>query len=88
MFMNITIFVVLQQEKGLGVLAVKCLCELLLAHSYFNYAENIVHLLTLYLDNPDEGVRKIVEDCYKKIFHDDKRGLISLIVSRKLCMVV
>ena len=58
----------------------KCLSELLETHPYFNYADNIVHLLTMYLDNPDEEVRKIVEECYKRIFHQDKRGFISLVV--------
>ncbi|XKL69442.1 hypothetical protein PGB90_007211 [Kerria lacca] len=73
-----------EQQKGLGVIAVKCLCELLMAHPYFNYADNIIHLLTLYLDSSNESVRKVVENCYKDIFHDDKRGLISLIAIRRI----
>lgn len=76
----------MQPIKRMGKLAVKCLCELLVTHPYFNFADNIVHLLTLYLDNPDESVRKTVENCYSQIFHDDKRGLISLIVSKILYM--
>ncbi|XP_065207103.1 nucleolar complex protein 3 [Planococcus citri] len=80
--------VVTPPEKKLGILAVKCLSELLETHPYFNYADNIVHLLTMYLDNPDEEVRKIVEECYKRVFHQDKRGLISLSIVRRINYLV
>lgn len=54
--------------------------ELLISHSYFNYAVNIGHLLTLYLDNKNLNVRKKIEDTFIKIFKEDKKGAISLTV--------
>lgn len=56
------------------------MCELLISHSYFNYAVNIGHLLTLYLDNKNVNVRKKVEETFIKIFKEDKKGTISLVV--------
>lgn len=56
------------------------MCELLVSHSYFNYAVNIGHLLTLYLDNKNVNVRKKVEETFIKIFKEDKKGTISLVV--------
>lgn len=70
----------IQQQKSLGLMAVQCLCELLTSHPYFNYSTNIVQLLTVYLDNPDPEVRKTVENCYKRLFKDDKKRLITLTV--------
>lgn len=61
-------------------IAVNCMCELLISHSYFNYAINIGHLLTLYLDNKNLSVRKKVEETFIKIFKEDKKGTISLVV--------
>lgn len=63
--------------------AISCMCELLISHSYFNYAENIGHLLTLYLDNTNANIRKKVEETFIQIFKEDKKGTISLVV-RKL----
>jgi len=64
-------------------MAVNCMCELLISHSYFNYAVNIGHLLTLYLDNKNTNVRKKVEETFIKIFKEDKKGTISLVVRTK-----
>lgn len=66
---------------SLAEIAVNCLCELLISHSYFNYAVNIGHLLTLYLDNKNSFVRKKVEETFIKVFKEDKKGAISLAVS-------
>lgn len=64
-------------------MAVNCMCELLISHSYFNYAVNIGHLLTLYLDNKNTNVRKKIEETFIKIFKEDKKGTISLVVRIK-----
>lgn len=59
----------------------KCLCDLLVAHPYFNFAENIVHLLIPYLDCNKENIRHLIADCFKEIFKTDKKGDLSLNVS-------
>lgn len=62
-------------------LALKCLCDLLIFHPYFNFSKNIVHLLIPFLDNKKEDIRNKVADTFKEIFKTDKRGEISLDVS-------
>ncbi|XP_050424907.1 nucleolar complex protein 3 homolog [Adelges cooleyi] len=72
----------------LAEIAVDCLCELLVSHSYFNFAINIGHLLTLYLDNKNANVRKKVEETFIKIFKEDKKGAISLVIVRRINQLV
>lgn len=69
-------------------MAVSCMCELLISHSYFNYAVNIGHLLALYLDNKNTNVRKKVEETFIKIFKEDKKGTISLVVRFKKLVLI
>lgn len=64
----------------LGHIAITCLCDLLVSHSYFNYSSNIGHMLVPYLNNKHPSVRLIVNECFKTIFKGDKKGLISLMV--------
>ncbi|XP_060876589.1 nucleolar complex protein 3 homolog isoform X1 [Metopolophium dirhodum] len=73
---------------NLAEMAVNCMCELLISHSYFNYAVNIGHLLTLYLDNKNTNVRKKVEETFIKIFKEDKKGTISLVIVRRINQLV
>ncbi|XP_050523958.1 nucleolar complex protein 3 homolog [Daktulosphaira vitifoliae] len=73
---------------SLAEIAINCLCELLLSHSYFNYAINIGHLLTLYLDNKNANVRKKIEETFTKVFQEDKKGAISLVIVRRINQLV
>uniref|UniRef100_A0A0A9XF28 NOC3-like protein n=3 Tax=Lygus hesperus TaxID=30085 RepID=A0A0A9XF28_LYGHE len=72
------------KDISLGELAVKSFCELLIAHPYFNYSNNIVRLVVPYLDNPNQTVRTCVAECFKHIFTHDKRGEIILEIVRKI----
>ncbi|CAH0385163.1 unnamed protein product [Bemisia tabaci] len=69
-------------ELKLSKLSIKCLSDLLVAHPYFNYAKNIAQLLVVYLNYKDPGIRTIVAKGIKQIFRQDKKGLISLIITR------
>lgn len=73
-----------KQEISLGELGIKCLCELLITHPYFNYTKNIVRLLTPYLSSNFNNVRQHVYSAFKKTFILDKRGEITLEVVRRI----
>ncbi|CAK9795003.1 Nucleolar complex protein 3 homolog [Anthophora plagiata] len=73
-----------EQEIELGKLAVTCMCDLIVTHSYFNYSVNIANFLLPLLDNKYESVRQEVLKCFSQIFKTDKRAELSLKIVRKL----
>ncbi|XP_072748758.1 nucleolar complex protein 3 [Anoplolepis gracilipes] len=73
-----------EREMQLGEIAISCMCELLTAHSYFNFSVNIVNYILPFLDNKQSNVREKVAQCISQIFKDDKRGQLSLTIVRKL----
>uniref|UniRef100_A0A8D8WFX0 NOC3-like protein n=1 Tax=Cacopsylla melanoneura TaxID=428564 RepID=A0A8D8WFX0_9HEMI len=72
----------------IGELAVNCFCDLLIAHPYFNFSHNIVQLLTVFLDSTHPPARKIVHACYARVFKEDKKGAISLVIVRRINQLV
>ncbi|KFB45528.1 AGAP010308-PA-like protein [Anopheles sinensis] len=52
---------------------VQCMCDLVLAHPYFNYSPNIVQVLVIMLNDAKESVRKIVHSCFSTLFKTDAR---------------
>uniref|UniRef100_A0A2M4AHA2 NOC3-like protein n=1 Tax=Anopheles triannulatus TaxID=58253 RepID=A0A2M4AHA2_9DIPT len=52
---------------------VQCMCDLVLAHPYFNYSPNIVQVLVLMLNDVKESIRKIVHSCFATLFKTDIR---------------
>ncbi|XP_073996350.1 nucleolar complex protein 3 isoform X2 [Rhodnius prolixus] len=73
-----------KQEISLGELGIKCLCELLIAHPYFNYTKNIVRLITPYLNSNFTVVRQNVYNAFRKTFICDKRGEITLEIVKRI----
>ena len=67
-----------KQEIELGKVAVKCMCDLLTTHSYFNYSINIANFLIPLLDNKDKFVRQEVLKCISQVFKEDQRAELSL----------
>lgn len=53
--------------------AIKCLCEMLLAHPNFNFSTNIAQLLVVYLNCSNSTTRKVINETFVKIFKTDKR---------------
>lgn len=62
-----------KDQKTLAEIAVQCLCEVILAHPYFNFSTNVGQLLVQFLNSPNELVRKTVHETFVKIFKTDKR---------------
>lgn len=66
---------------NISVLSIQGMCELLVTHSYFNYAENIAQALVPLMNNKNKKVREIIVESLKNLFKDDKKGDITLKVS-------
>lgn len=67
----------------LAELAVKCLCELLITHPYFNYSQNIAQMLVFLSNNKNESIRKMVSDTFKEIYKTDQRLDLALFIIRR-----
>ncbi|KAG7232806.1 hypothetical protein INR49_008083 [Caranx melampygus] len=67
---------------GLAQVAVRCLCELLLALPHFNFHNNIVVVLVPLMNDPSRQVSDMCCDAFKKLFQQDREGGASLAVVR------
>ncbi|XP_012260136.2 nucleolar complex protein 3 homolog [Athalia rosae] len=73
-----------EQEMRLGEIAIHCMCELLVAHPYFNFSVNIANLLVPFMDCKWPSVRERVVKCVTQIFKEDKRGDLSFVLVRRI----
>lgn len=76
------------EEFQLAETSVQCLCDLLVAHPYFNYSMNIGQILATLLNSDVSSVRKCVYDCFVTIFKADNRFDLSLHIVRSINRVV
>uniref|UniRef100_A0A8C9SRY9 Nucleolar complex protein 3 homolog n=1 Tax=Scleropages formosus TaxID=113540 RepID=A0A8C9SRY9_SCLFO len=70
--------VALQAYKGLAEVAVRCLCELMVALPHFNFHNNILVLVGPLMDDPCSVVSDMCCDYVKKLLKQDKMGQASL----------
>lgn len=61
------------EKQQIAEIAVQCMCDLLLAHPYFNYSMNIGQMLVTMLNSDQENVRKQVHSCFVSVFKTDTR---------------
>lgn len=54
------------------------MCELLVAHPYFNFAQNIAQVLVPFLNHKNQVVREEIKTSCETIFKEDKKGEITL----------
>nr|CAD7409092.1 unnamed protein product [Timema poppensis] len=73
-----------QQIEKLGELAINCLCDLLVAHPYFNFSKNLVQMLVPFLNCRLPSIRQTCAKCFKTVFRGDKRGQITLDIVRRI----
>lgn len=64
----------------LGEVATTCLCELILAHPYFNFGQNIAQLLVYLLNANFPAIRTAILKCFQDLFKQDSRFDLSLFV--------
>lgn len=69
-------------SKLLGELAVNALCDLLQAHPYFNYSENIAQAVIPFLNHTSITTREKVKIMCKNVFSEDQKGDITLKILR------
>lgn len=61
------------ETRQLLEMTVQCMCDLVLAHPYFNFSPNIIQVLVLMLNNKKETIRKTVHACFSSLFKTDTR---------------
>lgn len=66
---------------NLSILAIQAMCELLVTHPYFNYAQNIAQAIVPLMNNRNKKVRELIANCLKNVFKEDKKGEITLKVN-------
>ncbi|XP_058045447.1 nucleolar complex protein 3 homolog isoform X1 [Ahaetulla prasina] len=64
--------------KGLAEIAVKCLCELLVALPHFNFHNNIIALLVPLMNDDSKKISEPCCDAIRSLFKQDKLGVASL----------
>lgn len=62
-----------KESIALAILAIQCLCEMLLSQPYFNFSTNIGQLLVSFINYGNEVVRKKINETFVKLFKTDKR---------------
>ncbi|XP_037547232.1 nucleolar complex protein 3 homolog [Nematolebias whitei] len=77
-----------QAYRGLAQVAVRCLCELLLALPHFNFHNNIIVILVPLMTEPAKKVSDMCCDAIRKLFHQDKVGGVSLAAVRVISGLV
>ncbi|KAM9188423.1 nucleolar complex protein 3 homolog [Mergus octosetaceus] len=68
----------LKAYKGLAEIAVKCLCELLVALPHFNFHNNIIVLIVPLMNDTSKTISELCCEAVQKLFKQDKLGCASL----------
>uniref|UniRef100_A0A7M4FLU1 Nucleolar complex protein 3 homolog n=1 Tax=Crocodylus porosus TaxID=8502 RepID=A0A7M4FLU1_CROPO len=68
----------LKAYKGLAEIAVKCLCELLVALPHFNFHNNIIVLVVPLMNDTSKQISEMCCEAVKQLFKQDKLGVASL----------
>lgn len=69
------------EYRKMAEIAANCLCDLVLAHPYFNFSQNIAQLL-VYLSNCNvTSIRINVMNCFRQLFREDSKFELTLFVS-------
>ncbi|NP_001088273.1 nucleolar complex protein 3 homolog [Xenopus laevis] len=68
----------LHAYKGLAEIAVKCLCELMVSLSHFNFHNNIIVLVVPLVNDKCRQISELSMEATRKLFRQDKFGHASL----------
>ncbi|GBP11694.1 Nucleolar complex protein 3 homolog [Eumeta japonica] len=71
-------------DDRLALVCVRCLCELLAARPYFNFAANIVATVVPLLQARSDAARRLAAEWCTYVLSDDVRGDISVTVVRRV----
>ncbi|XP_072290451.1 nucleolar complex protein 3 homolog isoform X2 [Eucyclogobius newberryi] len=78
----------LDSYRGLALVSVKCLCELLLNLMHFNFHNNIIVVLVPLMNHQDKEVSDLVCGSFRELFVQDKEGGASLAAVRVISGLV
>ncbi|KAJ0016302.1 hypothetical protein NQD34_014592 [Periophthalmus magnuspinnatus] len=78
----------LDSYRGLALVSVKCLCELLLNLSHFNFHNNIIVVLVPLMNHQDREISDLVCGAFRSLFAQDKVGGASLAAVRVISGLV
>ncbi|XP_075984659.1 nucleolar complex protein 3 [Anticarsia gemmatalis] len=73
---------------SLALVSLQCMCGLLVARPYFNYATNIAQSVVPHLDSRHERARTYVTEACVSVFADDHKGDVTLTVVRLINQLV
>ncbi|KAK9965128.1 hypothetical protein ABG768_004237 [Culter alburnus] len=68
----------LQSYKGLAEVAIRCICDLLVALPHFNFHNNIIVMVVPLMNDPVRTVSEICCEAVRKLLKQDKVGQASL----------
>ncbi|XP_061087385.1 nucleolar complex protein 3 homolog [Conger conger] len=66
--------VALQSYKGLAEVAIKCICELLVALTHFNFHNNIIVMVVPLMNDPSKKVSEMCCEAVRKMLKQDRLG--------------
>lgn len=70
-----------REQIMLAEISSMCLCELLTAHPYFNFSQNVAQLLVYLLNCNNQAIRTRIHTTFKQLFVEDKKFELTLFVS-------
>ncbi|KAJ8978208.1 hypothetical protein NQ317_014724 [Molorchus minor] len=71
-----------EDEITLGILGVQAMCDLLVAHPYFNFSQNIAQAVVPFLNSHNKAAKELTSTAIKTLFKEDKREEITLKILR------
>lgn len=72
------------QSVKMAEVAVQSMCDILVAHPYFNYVQNIAQLLVYMLNCNFISMRDAVNKCFRTVFANDKKLDMTLYIIRRI----
>ncbi|XP_014097597.1 nucleolar complex protein 3 [Bactrocera oleae] len=75
---------VTSQAIKMAEVAVQSMCEILNAHPYFNYVQNVAQLLVYMLNCNYENMRETINKCFRTFFANDKKLDMTLFIVRRI----
>eukprot|EP01080_Neovahlkampfia_damariscottae_P001391 gene1391-12011_t len=74
-----------KDSKHLSIVSLKCMCELLLKKSHFNFRSNIIKTVVPYLSHQDEKIGNLCYEYISQVFRNDKICEVSSEIVEEIC---
>ncbi|XP_076154624.1 nucleolar complex protein 3 homolog [Alosa pseudoharengus] len=74
--------------RGLAEVAIRCMCELMVALPHFNFHNNIIVMVVPHMNDPVRKVNEMCSDAVKKLLRQDKLGEASLALVKVMSGII